>query len=80
MRLDETSLNAQAHWLAQGYLQGQRDLLLKLMENKFEASLSRELRTALVQVPAALLDSVGPLVLSAPDASSALEAVEVLVE
>ncbi len=80
MRLDDSNLNAQAHWLAQGYLQGQRDLLLKLIETKFEKSLPRELRVALDQVPAALLDSVGPLVLSAPDPSSALEAVEVFVE
>ena len=80
MRLDDSHLNAQAHWLAQGYLQGQRDLLLKLIETKFESTLPRELRSALEQVPAALLDSVGPLVLSAPDTSSALEAVEGFVE
>jgi hypothetical protein len=72
--------NAQAHWLAQGYLQGQRDLLIKLMERKFDRDLPKALRAALDQVPAAMLESVGPLVLSAPDASSAIEAVEVFVE
>ena len=72
--------NAQAHWLAQGYLQGQRDLLIKLMERKFDRDLPKALRDALDQVPAAMLESVGPLVLSAPDASSAIEAVEVFVE
>ena len=72
--------SAQAHWLAQGYLQGQRDLLLKLIERKFDRELPKALREALDQVPAALLESVGPLVLSAPDASSAIEAVEVFVE
>ena len=72
--------NAQAHWLAQGYLQGQRDLLIKLMERKFARELPKARRTALDQVPAAMLESVGPLVLSAPDASSAIEAVEVFVE
>ena len=51
----------------------QRDLLLKLIETKFEKTLPRELRVALDQVPAALLDSVGPLVLSAPTPQAPLK-------
>lgn len=78
--VDNRQLNSQAHWLAQGYLQGQRDFLVKLVERKFETDLPQALRTAIDQVPAALLDSVGPLVLSAPDTSSALHAVEEFVE
>ena len=42
--------------------------------------LPRELRTAIDQLPAALLESVGPLGLSAPDTSSALHAVEEFVD
>jgi hypothetical protein len=78
--LDNQQLNAQAHWLAQGYLQGQRDFLVKMVERKFDADLPRALRTAIDQLPAALLESVGPLVLSAPDTSSALHAMEEFVE
>jgi hypothetical protein len=73
------TLNSQAHWLAQGYLQGQRDFLVKLIECKFDTNLTQALRTAIDQLPDALLDSVGPLVLSAPDTSSALHAVEEFV-
>lgn len=80
MLLDNRQVNAQAHWLAQGYLQGQRDFLVKLVERKFDTDLPRELRTAIDQLPAALLESVGPLVLSAPDTSSALHAVEEFVD
>ena len=80
MLADHNYRNAQAHWLAQGYLQGQRDLLIKLIERKFEENLPKALRNALDQVPASMLESVGPLVLSAPDASSAIEAVEVFVD
>ena len=73
------SLNSQAHWLAQGYLQGQRDFLVKLVEQKFNAEVPHKLMTAIDQVPAAMLESVGSLVLSAPDANSALKSVEVYV-
>jgi hypothetical protein len=76
---DKETLNAQAHWLAQGYLQGQRDFLIKLVERKFDTDLPQALRSAIDQLPDALLDSVGPLVLSAPDSSSALHAVEEFV-
>ena len=73
---DPQYLNSQAHWLAQGYLQGQRDFLVKLVEQKFEPEVPRELVTAIDQAPAALLESIGSLVLSAPDADSALKSME----
>ena len=69
-----------AMWLAQGYLQGQRDLLAKLAENRFEAELTDEVRTAIAQIPASLLETVGPLVLTAPNLRGAMEAIETLSE
>ena len=69
-------LNNQAHWLAQGYLQGQRDFLVKLVENKFDADVPHALLSVIDQLPAVLLESVGPLVLAAPDANTALKTVE----
>ena len=69
-----------AMWLAQGYLQGQRDLLTKLAEKRFEGSLSDEVRSAIAQIPASMLESIGPLVLTAPDLRVALEAIETLAE
>ena len=69
-----------AMWLAQGYLQGQRDLLTKLAENRFEAELTDEVRTAIAQIPASLLETVGPLVLTAPNLRGAMEAIETLSE
>ena len=35
----------QAMWLAQGYVQGQRDLLIRLLEHRFSALLPADIRT-----------------------------------
>ena len=73
-------MSSVAMWLAQGYLQGQRDLLAKLAENRFEAELTDEVRTAIAQIPASMLETVGPLVLTAPNLRGAMEAIETLSE
>ena len=75
MVINEGKLNSQAHWLAQGYLQGQRDFLVKLIEKKFDSEVPDGVRMAIDQLPDALLDSIGPKVLLAPDAPSAIDAV-----
>jgi hypothetical protein len=69
----------QAMWLAQGYVQGQRDLLIQMLEHRFSKTLPKAMRSQLATIPAHALESLGPLLLSAPTLDAVSEAADELV-
>ena len=69
----------QAMLLAQGYVQGQRDLLIQLLEQRFDATLPESLRTHLAALPAHSLGNVGALLVRAPDVASVCAVAEQLM-
>ncbi len=56
----------QAGWLAQGYIQGQRDLLLYQLETRFTDSVSPAVRRRVAEAAPDALDAWGVRVLDAP--------------
>jgi hypothetical protein len=68
----------QAMWLAQGYVQGQRDFIIRILEHRFSQPVSDTVRAQLATVPAHELESLGPLLLTAPDIAAVSEAADVL--
>ena len=65
-----------AEWLAMGYVQGQRDLLLQLLEDRFTAPLPNALRSTVSQATLVELERLGPKLLSASDLAEALDGIE----
>lgn len=57
----------QAAWLAQGYIQGQRDLLLFQLETRFTGRVSPAVRRRVAEADPGALDAWGARVLDAPD-------------
>jgi len=57
----------QAAWLARGYIQGQRDLLLYQLEARFTDHVSNDVRQRVAQAAPDALDTWGVRVLDAPD-------------
>lgn len=57
----------QAAWLAQGYIQGQRDLLLFQLETRFTVDVSQAVRRRVAEAAPDALDTWGARVLDAPD-------------
>ena len=57
----------QAAWLAQGYVQGQRDLLLFQLETRFTDHVSPAVRQRVARATPDVLDTWGARVLDAPD-------------
>ena len=83
--LDTTSLAEaedlmdRAEWLALGYVQGQRDLILHLLTDRFDDGATDALRSCVAQASPHLLDKMGPIILSAlniGDATAAVKALE----
>ena len=68
----------QAKLLAEGYLQGQRDLLISILEHRFSDPLPTDVLSQLATAPPDVIDTLGPLVTSAPDLASIVEAADVL--
>ncbi len=68
----------QAMWLAQGYVQGQRDLLIRILEHRFEEPLPAQVLSQITSAPAHVLDTLGPLVMTAPDLETIADAAQVL--
>lgn len=68
----------QAKLLAEGYLQGQRDLLISILEHRFSEPLPSNVLSQLATAQPDLIDSLGPLITSAPDLASILEAADEL--
>ena len=66
-----------AEWLAKGYVQGQRDLLLRILEHRFSEPLPAEVRSQIAHASPVLIDSLGPLLLSAPNMEAVAEAADV---
>ncbi len=56
-----------AAWLAQGYIQGQRDLLLFQLETRFSEGVSSAVRRRVATADPDALDTWGARVLDAPD-------------
>ncbi len=77
MTATTVDVKEQAMWLAQGYVQGQRDLLVRILEHRFTDSIPETIRARLATVPAHKLESLGPLLLTAPDIDAVSEAAEV---
>jgi len=69
----------QAMWLAQGYVQGQRDLLIQMLEHRFSETPPDIVRSQLATLPAHALESLGPLLLTAPTWDAVSEATDELV-
>ena len=67
----------QAMWLAQGYVQGQRDLLIVILEHRFEEEIPAAVRSQIAGAPLQVIESLGPLLLSAPDVDALAEATNV---
>lgn len=57
----------QAAWLARGYIQGQRDLLLYQLETRFTGHVSPDVRQRVARAAPDALDTWGARVLDAPD-------------
>ena len=68
----------QAMWLAQGYLQGQRDLLLRVLEHRFSTDVPASVMANLAAAPADAIENLGPLILSAPTVDDLVEATNLL--
>ena len=68
----------QAKLLAEGYLQGQRDLLISILEHRFSEPLPSDVLSHIAKAQPDLIDSLGPLITSAPDLASIVEAADVL--
>ncbi|MGC6416888.1 MAG: hypothetical protein ACON3Z_07210 [Bradymonadia bacterium] len=79
MNVDTLERKDQAMLLAQGYVQGQRDLLVQLLEQRFDTTLPDSLRTHLAALPAHSLGSVGALLVRAPDVASVCAVAEQLM-
>ncbi|MCB9542844.1 MAG: hypothetical protein H6703_10390 [Myxococcales bacterium] len=56
-----------AAWLAMGYVQGQRDLLLLQLRHRFDAELPSHIRTRVASATPELIDTWSQRVLDAPD-------------
>ena len=65
-----------AEWLAMGYVQGQKDLLLQLLEDRFTGALPTALRSMVSQATLVELERLGPQLLSASDLTEALDGIE----
>lgn len=73
------ALMDRAEWLALGYVQGQRDLILQLLEDRFGSPLPAEVRTQIANASPVILDQMSPVVLSAVDLDSALASISSIV-
>ena len=69
------TIEDQAAWLARGYVQGQRDLLLRLIEHRFSAPVPDDVRQQIASASPILIDSLSPLILAAPSMDAVAEAV-----
>lgn len=67
MSAAHTAAHEQAAWLAQGYIQGQRDLLLFQLETRFTDRVSAAVRQRVAHAAPDALDTWGARVLDAPD-------------
>ena len=70
----------QAMLLAQGYVQGQRDLLIQILEHRFAERLPSDLKTQLAALPAQSLGALGPLLVTAPDMDAIGAAADELIQ
>ncbi|MEE2756333.1 MAG: hypothetical protein VYA30_06715 [Myxococcota bacterium] len=70
----------QAMLLAQGYVQGQRDLLIQILEHRFAERLPNGLKTQLASLPAHSLGALGPLLVTAPDMDAVSAAADELIQ
>jgi len=68
----------QAMWLAQGYLQGQRDLLLRALQHRFNTEIPDAVLASLATAPADDIEHLGPLILAAPTVDALVEATNLL--
>ena len=55
------TMEEQAAWLAKGYVQGQRDLLLRMIEHRFSKPVPSEVRQQIATASPVLIDSLSPL-------------------
>ena len=81
MRRTVTSmaLKEQAKLLAEGYLQGQRDLLISILEHRFDDPLPSDVVSHVAAMPPDMIPSLGPIVSTAPDLAAFVEATDLLV-
>ncbi len=63
----------QAEWLAKGYIQGQRDLLLRQLEHRFGPNISQTLRARIAMATPESIEEWSQNVLTAADARSVFE-------
>ena len=68
------SLVDRAEWLAKGYIQGQRDMLVKLLEHRFPTDLPDDIRTQIAHASPTVIENLGEVVLTAPDLHSVIAA------
>ncbi|MEE2786478.1 MAG: hypothetical protein VX589_04000 [Myxococcota bacterium] len=73
-----TEIENQAAWLARGYVQGQRDLLLRLIEHRFSTPIPADVRQCIASASPVFIDSLSPLVLAAPSMDAVAEAADTL--
>lgn len=73
MPSERLDVQEQAAWLAQGYIQGQRDLLLHQLEARFTDHISPAVRTRVARAAPDALDAWGVRVLDAPDLDAVFE-------
>ena len=71
-------MEEQAAWLAKGYVQGQRDLLLRLIEHRFSRPVPSAVRQQIATASPVLIDSLSPLILAAPTMAAVAEAADTL--
>ena len=67
MSAAHSAAHQQASWLAQGYIQGQRDLILFQLETRFTDRVSDAVRRRVATAEPDVLDTWGARVLDAPD-------------
>ena len=74
MTVNQETFVDRAEWLAKGYIQGQRDMLVKLLEHRFPTSLPDDVRTQIAHASPVVIENLGSVVLTAPDIGSVLAA------
>ena len=72
------TMEEQAAWLAKGYVQGQRDLLLRMIEHRFSKPIPSEVRQQIATASPVLIDCLSPLILAAPTLAAVAEAADTL--
>ena len=73
-----TEFEDQAAWLARGYVQGQRDLLLRMIEHRFSTPIPADIKQRIASASPVIIDSLSPLVLAAPTMAAVAEAADTL--